>query len=159
MTFRCCWGRKNWAIIIDFIEKFIELCSMIDPTGDYKFCPGIDTKLYETRYLSVIRYDLKSVRKTSDPIAHIDLAKCMFWHKLAHNSSLIERSMDAVLCQTCKRLRSDLEQRLKTLRKVTVQDKENRVQPSPHFPVKYHSPDSQRRSDKHNLSKKGQENA
>lgn len=130
---------------IDSVEKFIELCSMIDPTGDYKFCPGIDTELYETRYLSVIQYDLKSVRKTSDSIARIDLAKCMFWHKLARNSSLIERSMDAVLCQACKRLRSDLEQRLKTSSKVTIQDKENRVQPSSHFPVKYLSPDSQKK--------------
>ena len=136
--------RSKGSGYIDSVEKFIELCSMIDPTGDYKFCPGIDTELYETRYRPVIRYDLKSVTKTSDPIAHIDSAKCMFWHKLARNSSLIERSMDAVLCQACKRLRSDLEQRLKTSSKVTVQDKENRVQPSSHFPVKYLSPDSQK---------------
>ena len=136
--------RSKESSYIESIEKFIELCSMIDPTGDYKFCPGIDTELYETRYLSVIRYDLKGVRKTSDPIARIDSAKCLFWYKLARNSSLIERSMDAVLCQACKRLRSDLEQRLKTSSKVTIQDKENRVQPSSHFPVKYLSPDSQK---------------
>ena len=129
---------------IDSVEKFTELCSIIDPTGGYKFCPGIDTGLYETRYLSVIRYDLKSVRKTSDPIARIDSEKCTFWHKLACNSNLIERGMDAVLCQACKRLRSDLEQCLKTSSKVTVQDKENRVQPSSHFPIKYLLPDSQK---------------
>ena len=107
------------------MEKFTELCSVIDPAGGYKFCPGIDTGLYETRYLSVIRYDLKSVREISDPIARIDSEMCTLWHKLACNSNLIERGMDTVLCQACKRLRSDLEQQLKTSSKVTIQEKEN----------------------------------
>ena len=43
--------------------------------------------------VSVILYDLKSVRKTLDPIAHIDSAKCVLWHKLAHNLSLKEALM------------------------------------------------------------------
>ena len=146
--------RSKGSGYIDSVEKFIELCSMIDPTGGYKFCPGIDTQLYETWYPSVVQYDLKSVRKASDPIARIDSAKYMFWHKLARNSSLTERSMDAVLCQACKRLRSDLEQRLKTSSRVTVQDKENRIQLSSHFPVKYLSPDSQKEKQQTQLKRK-----
>ena len=70
--------RSKESGYIDSVQKFIELCSTIDPSDDYKFCSGINTEVYETRYLSVIRYDLKSVRKTSDPIARIDSAKCMF---------------------------------------------------------------------------------
>jgi hypothetical protein len=115
--------RSKESGCIDSFDKFFELCSMIDPAGHYKFCPGIDAGVYVSRYLSVIRYDLKSVRRTSGPIARTDSVKCTFWHKLARNSSLI----DQVLCQACKRLKSDLEQRLKTSSRVTVQDKETAV--------------------------------
>ena len=91
------------------------------------------------RYLSVIRYDIKSVRKISDVIIRVDSKNCSLWHKLACNVSIFEKDMPAVLCKPCKRLRSDLEQRLKTST-VTPEEKENRVQPSSHYPVKYLSP-------------------
>ena len=135
---------KKYDFRVLLRSKFDELCSMIDPAGEYKFCPGFDEGLYESWYLSIIPYDLKSVKRTSDSIARIYSVKCTFWHKLARNSSIFERDMDAVLCPACKRLRSDLEQRLKTSSTVTMQDKENHVQPTSHFPNKYLSLDSQK---------------
>ena len=92
----------------------------------------------------MIRYDIKSVRKISDPILRIDSKNCSLWHKLARNANIFEKDMPAVLCQPCKRLRSDLEQRLKTST-MTPEEKENRVQPSSHYPVKYLSPASMKK--------------
>lgn len=50
--------------------------------------------------------------------------------------------MSDVLCSSCKRLRSDLEQSLKKVAALTHIDKENRLKPSSHFPGKYLSPKS-----------------
>ena len=52
------------------------------------------------------------------------------------------------MCPACKRLRNDLNQRLKKVKSINLQQKENRVQPSSHFPEKYLSPKSLKRSDR-----------
>lgn len=58
-------------------EELFELCSTIDPAGGYKFCPSINASIYETKYLSIIRYDIKAVRRISDPIVRVDSKKCI----------------------------------------------------------------------------------
>ena len=92
--------KENNSISIS--KQLFDLCHTIDPAGGYKFCPGIDPSTYESRYLSVIRYDIKSVRKISDPIFRIDSKNCSLWHKLARNASIFEKDMPAVFCQPCK---------------------------------------------------------
>lgn len=135
--------RSKETGFVDSTDKFLELCSIIDPAGGYKFCPGIDINEYESEYFSIIRYDLKSVRRISDPIARIDSSKCAFWHKLAKNASIFEKPMDSVLCFFCKRLKGELGRHITSASKVTLLDKENRLRPSSNFPVKYLSPASQ----------------
>ena len=134
--------RSKEAGIFELPDKFLDLCSIMDPSGGYKFCPGFGINEYDSDYYSIIRYDLKNVRRILDPIARIDSIKCVFWHKLAKNASIFEKSMNSVLCSSCKRLRSDLRQRVKSCSEVTSFDKENRLQPSSTFPTKYLSPAS-----------------
>lgn len=62
---------------------------------------------------------------------------------VAQTSEECEKDMDAVMCSACKYLHNDLSQRLiKESEKHWPQQKENRVQPSSHFPEKYLSPKS-----------------
>ena len=110
-------------------KQLFGLCAVLNPGSVYKFCPGIDPNIYETRYLSIIRYDIKVVRKISDPIVGVQSRNCSLWHKLARNASIFEKDISAVLCPPSKRLRSDLEQRLKTSSVIPV-------------PLQYLSPDS-----------------
>jgi hypothetical protein len=56
-------------------------------------------------------------------ISRIDSKKCTFWHKLSKNSSIFEKAMHAVLCPSCKRLKSDLEQRCQSYIEVSPQEK------------------------------------
>ena len=127
---------------ITTIDDYLALCEQIAGKGGYKFCPGIDPNTYKTTYYDIIRYDPKSLRRTMHPVQRIDSCKCILWHKLAKNASIFEKDMDAVMCPACKRLRNDLDQRLKKMRSTNLQQKENRVQPSSHFPEKYLSPKS-----------------
>ena len=127
---------------ITTVDEYLELCHQIAGKGGYKFCPGIDPNSYKTTYYDVIRYDPKSLRRTTHPVTRIDSYKCILWHKLAKHASIFEKDMDAVMCPACKRLRNDLNQRLKKVKSIDLQHKENRVQPSSHFPEKYLSPKS-----------------
>lgn len=127
---------------IDTVTDFIRICEKITINSAFKFCPGIDAHTYDTKYFSVIRYDLKSVRRRTHPINRIDSHKCLLWHQLAKNASIFEKDMTAVLCSFCKRLRSDLEYNVKKAATVTPSEKENRLKPSSHFPEKYLSPKS-----------------
>ena len=65
------------------------------------------------------------------------------FHKLAKNASIIEEGLECVSCGACKRLVSDLNQRLKTA--VSSPDKVKRQQRSSNCPLKYMSPSSQKK--------------
>ena len=41
----------------------------------FKFCPGIDLAEYE-KAIEVIRFNLKGVRKTTEPISQVDSVNC-----------------------------------------------------------------------------------
>ena len=134
-------GKYDFQVIL-FIDDYLALCEQIAGKGGYKFCPGIDPNTYKTTYYDIIRYDPKSLRHTMHPVQRIYSCKCILWHKLAKNASIFEKDMDAVMCPACKRLRNDLDQWLKKMSSTNLQQKENRVQPSSHFPEKYLSPKS-----------------
>lgn len=89
---------------ISNIEDFVKLCGKIYINSSFKLCPGINNDVYETKYFSIIRYDLKSVRRQTHPISRIDSHKCLLWHQLSRNASIFEKDMSAVLCSSCKRL-------------------------------------------------------
>lgn len=125
--------------IIKSIGDFFELCEKIAMDTSFKFCPGINADLYMSKYFSVIRYDPKSVRRTTHPISRIDSHKCLLWHQLSKNVSIFEKDMSEVLCSSCKRLRSDLEQSLK---KKSCLAQNEKVKSCSHFPEKYLSPKS-----------------
>ena len=76
------------------------------------------------------------------PVQRMDSCKCTLWHKLAKNASILEKDMTDVMCPACKCLCNKLNQRLKKVRNTSSQQKEHRVKPSSHFPVKYLSPKS-----------------
>jgi len=74
----------------------------------YKFCPGISSDAYKL-YYEVIRYNLKSVRKTDASVQRVDSVNCKLWFCLAPNASTTEKDSDEVLCSAFKRLKTDLE--------------------------------------------------
>ena len=135
--------------IISTVEEYLALCDKIAVNSGYKFCPGFDPDIYKSTYYDVICYDPKSLRHTTHPVQRIDSCNCILWHKLAKNASIIEKDMLDVMFSACKRLRNELNQRLKKATSITPQQKENRLQPSSHFPEKYLSPKSLKRKRKY----------
>ena len=126
------------------VDEFLNICEMMaNSKSEFKFCPGIDPAVYQSVYFSKIRYDLKQVRCMEYPFERIDSCGCLLYHKLSKNSSVIERGLDCVQCSSCKRLVSDLNQRIKSA--VSSPDKVKRQQPSSHCPLKYMSPTSQQK--------------
>ena len=138
-TFKCYYVPKN-------LEQWrrLSVCAlMANEKGEYKFCPGVDLFEYETKYFSKIRYDVKNLRRANSPFERIDSCNCLLFHKLAKNASIIEKELECVLCSACKRLVSDLNQRLKTA--VSSPVKVKRQQTSSNCPLKYMSPSSQKK--------------
>ena len=44
------------------LDQFISVCSKISNSAQYKFCPGLDVKLYYDTYFATIHYHIKSVQ-------------------------------------------------------------------------------------------------
>lgn len=136
--------RSKEAGTMETVDHFLSVCEMMaNVKGEYKFCPGIDPCEYETKYFSKIRYDVKNLRRVDSPFKRIDSCNCLLFHKLAKNASITEKGLECVSCGACKRLVSDLNQRLKTA--VSSPDKVKRQQPSSNCPLKYMSPSSQKK--------------
>ena len=144
------------------VDQAIDFCFIISKKGDYKFCPGLDQKEYYDRYFAMIRYYLKSVRLWDRPFKRIDSVKCFLWFQLKQNAPTAEKSNQAVLCRSCKRLHSDLDYQYKRS-DVSPARRLKRQHPSSTFKLKYLSPASvlkrkvstqkQRSTDKVKLSK------
>ena len=121
---------------IENIDHFLSLCDMMaNVNSEYKFCPGIDPDEYEVQYLSKIRYDIRKVRRANHPFERIDSCDCLLYHRLAKNASIVEKELECVRCSACKRLVSDLNERLKTA--ISSPDKIKRQKPSSNCPLKY----------------------
>ena len=136
--------RSKEAGTMETVDHFLSVCEMMaNVKGEYKFCLGIDPNEYEMKYFSKIRYDIKNIRRVDSPFERIDSCNCLLFHKLAKNASIIEKDLECVPCGACKRLLSDLNQRLKTA--VSSSDKVKRQQSSSNCPLKYMSPSSQKK--------------
>ena len=98
---------SNEGDVCCLLEKFssASLC---------KFCPGIEWKLYQEHYFEVIRFDIKSVRRTESPFYQVDSVNCKLWFRLPANAKFEERACAEVLCLPCKQLISDLNWQLKS---------------------------------------------
>ena len=136
--------RSKESGTMETVDHFLSVCAMMaNEKGEYKFCPGVDLFEYETKYFSKICYDVKNLRRANSPFERIDSCNCLLFHKLAKNASIIEKELECVLCSACKRLVSDLNQRLKTA--VSSPVKVKRQQTSSNCPLKYMSPSSQKK--------------
>ena len=62
----------------------------------FKFCPGIDPGEYK-KATEVIRFNLKSVRKTTEPISCVD-SQLFLWWRLGATLSEAKGEPDALLC-------------------------------------------------------------
>lgn len=118
------------------------VCQKISGVSSYKFCPGMDVGLFNTKYASVIRYESKSVRVVSEPFSRVDSPNCAMWHKLAKNASILEKDMSDVMCQPCKKMRSHLDQRVRACLTVTPTKRAERQEPSSRCPLAALSPAS-----------------
>ena len=94
-------------------KQMLELCkrySLNSPS--FKFCPGIDVDEYE-QIRAIIRFDLASVWKTTEPFCRIDSINCLLWFELGAKCTNERRLADTVVCPSCVRLKSDLQHQLK----------------------------------------------
>lgn len=65
-------------------DTVLNLCNKYsNKSPTHKLCPGLQLSEYET-YKYVIRFDLKSVRHTSEPFIHIDSTSCLMWWVKEH---------------------------------------------------------------------------
>jgi len=74
----------------------------------YKFCPGIDWKMYQEDYYKAIHYHLRSVRYTAFLFQRVDSVKCPVWFKQPAKARASEKYAREAMCSTCKRLLSHL---------------------------------------------------
>ena len=117
------------------VDSFIHLCFKICQLGGYKFCPGLNCGVYNEKYGKVLHRVSKSVKILSDPFERVESPKCQTWHKLASNSSIFERDLSDVMCQPCKKMRSYLDQLVRTAVSVTPARKASRQDPSSTCPI------------------------
>ena len=133
------WRRRRF----EDTDDIIALCKIIDEDSHYKFCPGIDYKVYMKDFYEVIRFHLKSVRLTDFPFCRVDSVKCDLLFELAHNATKEEKDAVEVKCYSCKRLVRDLERQIKRTTAETPTRKTKRQNPSSRARLSYMSPSSQ----------------
>ena len=107
-------------------NELYHLCGMLSKSSGYKFCPGLDKTVYNDKYACVLRYDPKSAQLMSESFCCVDSPRCELWHKLAKNSSILERDMEEVLCQPCKKI-SHPDQRVQAAASVTPAEKSSSI--------------------------------
>ena len=124
-------------------NKVLYLCNKYATNSQaYKFCPGIDAIEYE-RQREIIRFDLKSVRKMSEPFLRVDSVNCLLWFELSKSSTMERRKASAVLCPPCTRLKCDIARQVSRTQEESPSAKKRRQHGSSHARLSYMSPSSQ----------------
>ena len=125
-------------------EDILQLCSKYSTKSPtHKFCPGLDPNEYK-KYRDVIRFDLKSVRSTSDPFIRIDSVSCLMWSELGKRAPRERREAKEILCRSCIRLRCDLQHQMNRTAAESPSNKSEIQDPSSHARLLYLSPESQK---------------
>ena len=85
-----------WGLLPDCPDKqVLELCkrySLNSPS-----CPSIDVDEYE-QIRAIIRFDLVSVQKTTEPFCCIDSINCLLWFELGAKCKNERRLADTSCC-------------------------------------------------------------
>lgn len=84
------------------LSQFISVCNLLSKNSQYKFCPGLDEKIYFDIYFSIICYHIESVRIWENPFTRIDSKNCFLWHQFSRNSKNEEKKSFEVMCASCK---------------------------------------------------------
>lgn len=149
--------------LTDNPEEVLYLCNRYSTKSTtHKFCPGIQPSVYEQQR-EIIRFDLKSVRKTTEPFSRVDSIGCKMWTELGKTSSWDRRKEDAVVCRPCLRLKCDIERQVKRTNAESPAKRVKRQSCYSHARLSYMSPKSQamrkssqkidRRTDRRKLEK------
>lgn len=124
-------------------ETILHLCSKYSTTSEsYKFCPGLQPAEYE-RHKDIIRFDVKSVRRTTEPFDRVDSINCLMWFEIGKKARKERREANEVVCSRCVRLRCDLERQIKRTENESPSKKIKRQNPSSRARLSYMSPTSQ----------------
>ena len=135
--------RKVESGCVTTTDAVLKLCSKYSTNSSvYKFCPGLEMSEYE-HYKEIIRFDIKSVRLTTEPFARVDSVLCLLWFELGKRASAARREAESILCQHCVRLRCYLESQAKRTQAESPSKKVSRQLPSSNARLSYMSPDSQ----------------
>lgn len=125
----------------------------------YKFCPGIDCAEYE-RMKEIICFDLKSAFVFRVPFIRVESVKCLLWFQLGVTCKPERRYADSVVCQSCVKLKCDLERQVNRTESESPSKKLNRQGSSSRARLTYMSPASQKKrrvnqqNERKNLKKK-----
>ena len=135
---------ESGILVLESVKEEVSvLCRKYAPDSQlFKFCPGIDPDEYE-KAIEVIRFNLKSVRKTTEPISRVDSVNCFLWWRLGATSSEAKREADAVLCRACSHLKCDLNHQMKRTSIESPSKKKMRQSASSKARLTYMSPTSQ----------------
>ena len=122
---------------LDCSEDIVNLCNKYSTrSATHKFCPGLEPSEYD-KYKDVIRFDLKSVRCTSEPFIRIDSTSCLMWSELGKRAPRDRREATEVLCRPCIHLRCDLECQVNRTMAESPSRKLQRQSASSHARLKY----------------------
>ncbi len=120
---------------VDDVEVKCTLNQLIE--SNYCVCPGIQN--YED-YYEKIRYHSKHVRQWTH-LERVDADNCMLWHK-----EKFRRNKEYMgLCDSCVTLKQRLNELLQNAVKVDTPEKLKRQRPDSNMPLKYMSPQSQKK--------------
>ena len=125
----------------------------------YRFCPGIDPTEYDNMR-ETIRFDIKSLRRTYEPLCHVESVNCLIWYELGANCRKECQVADSVICPPCIRLKCDLKRQFNRTSNESPSKKVARQQSSSRAPLCHMSPASQEKrrvnqqNDRKNMMKK-----
>ena len=126
-------------------DDVIKLCEKYSPySATHKFCPGLGVDQYE-KYKETIRFDVKSLRQTTEPFHRIESASCSLWFDIGKRPSAMRRESESLLCHSCIRLKCNLDRQVTRTEGESPSKKLKRQNPSSNAPLTYMSPKSQQR--------------
>lgn len=114
---------------------------LIQESGGYVMCPGIEPTWYEEKY-KIVGYKRKSVREFNFPLKRYESVDCFLWHKPCNRFAVMGDRVFNV-CSKCKHESRYLAENAERISKVDRVSREARTHPSSKYPIAKLSPNDQ----------------
>ena len=122
-------------------DDFLSIIDLIDESGGYVLCPGMQPDWYEETYKTA-GYQRDKVREFQLPTKRYESIDCLLWHKPCNRYAKLGDNLYNV-CSNCKQEGSRALQNAERSLNVDETVKDARRSPSSNYPMAKLSPSSQ----------------